>query len=922
MRHLPILARLLLANLLLAGPAWSATHQPIAFANGSAAWGQPYAIPAATRDGPLVVLSGVLRVARNGHVATLPVGMRPAQDILLRQTKGTYAIPIDIQTDGRIFAGGNVGNWVSLDGLAFTTQLAEHLPLESGATNYGERFGSPRAWKHYDLVVLSGLVRAKHGLLTILPAHMRPAEHQIIGVRSEGGTARIDVHPNGHVVWQNGPGGWISLAGVNFPTRLGTQLPVGPGYAHYTDSLAGDFGKARALQMGDFTIPSGLLIGLHPGVAVTLPDAMRTAESRLLAGFAGAGTPAENADVRLDLANTGQLNHSEAGPSGGWLSLAGPVFVRGAAGQAAAPPQPAPDSTLAQQTLNELKGLDWSLSPKLVTQLDRIATHAMTQEGTVFKARLSIANQQVEVVIYRPAPGAQLEVAFLTDDLSVGNLIGALEGTEIDDFRVTKAAFIFVAKDNARTATLASLPAPIQQRLQGLTWSTFELVAGQNLVGRLHARFSGPFADVVRETGICGDGGGCPVQVDVQASYGRRAAEGCRAANKRNTKGWRVRMTRPGVWQGFFGLSGVDLTNATMEIAKEQNQTLVRAWSDEATVDDGRGNRKSYFLFGQCVTRNCKGQNAFAISAKSLSLQDYRTLMTKVASRVIGSDVGEWQGGLDRLPLNLVSVEHRDGYDPAQNVDPATRNPRFGTMLGYFVGPNQSVPSGDAACLAGTELYVNGKGRVFGAQVGELTAKWHRAQNGKKARIEADGRLTVPSWSTVLQGDLDFRLRRESGDHSMSLYGQFSVAGLGTPQVRLDIDRQHMLWRSGSSCPGALRAEIEADLDLVDKTPRIAIVPDFDASCIQDLFNTIWNGARAGVGVASNHVEKGLLALGELGTAGVRVIEDSIEEGWDSFNDNLKDGAKEAGQTLSDGAQTLINDASDTDNYNPTNWIP
>jgi hypothetical protein len=444
------------------GSAWSATTEPITFAKGSRAWGDPYASPSATRDGPLVVLSGVVRVSATGTFGRLPVGMRPAQDIIVRQTKGTHTIRIDIKTDGHMVAygtGAQIGNWVSLDGLAFTTQLSEHLSLANGVTNYGDRFGQPRGWKHHDLVILSGLVWAKHGLVTTLPPNLRPAEHQIIPAKTDAGTARLDIYPDGRVVWLNGPGRWVSLADVRFPARQGAVLPTGPGYVHYTDVLQGDFGKARALKMGDFTILSGLLFRLRTGEAVRLPSALRTQKNRLFAGFAGSGTPAQNADVRMDSTADGKVNLSEGGPAGGWLTLAGQVFVHALDVPLSIEKPPAhtggplaPDER--SSWVNQLRSAFGNL-PVYGDLLRDLATAQLTRktgEGFVwFEKTVRLFEQDLLLCLYMPKGAQKPNFAVVTPrgiDISVTAALAAFKDIGLLDPLSARMVVLGVAPGN------------------------------------------------------------------------------------------------------------------------------------------------------------------------------------------------------------------------------------------------------------------------------------------------------------------------------------------------------------------------------------------------------------------------------------------------------------------------------------------
>lgn len=76
-----------------------------------------------TADG-VCLLSGIPQqnAATTGHIATLPVGLRPSRDVyLLATTGGIGAVQVVVRADGKITASGANPISVSLDGLTFDT---------------------------------------------------------------------------------------------------------------------------------------------------------------------------------------------------------------------------------------------------------------------------------------------------------------------------------------------------------------------------------------------------------------------------------------------------------------------------------------------------------------------------------------------------------------------------------------------------------------------------------------------------------------------------------------------------------------------------------------------------------------------------------------------------------------------------------
>jgi hypothetical protein len=94
------------------------------------------------------------------------------------------------------------------------------LALGSGNTNYGGDYAPATAGKSGVLVVLSSLIKVQTwGTLATLPQGYRPAKRMIFSANNHDGSARVDVLPDGRILWIAGGKnhGWISLSGISFP---------------------------------------------------------------------------------------------------------------------------------------------------------------------------------------------------------------------------------------------------------------------------------------------------------------------------------------------------------------------------------------------------------------------------------------------------------------------------------------------------------------------------------------------------------------------------------------------------------------------------------------------------------------------------------------------------------------------------------
>jgi len=96
-----------------------------------------------------------------------------------------------------------------------------NFSLQNGWATYGGVFATPQYTKTSDnLVSLKGLIRSgttsSGTAVATLPAGFRPAERLLFTTASSGAHARLDIQPNGQVLFMNGSSGWFSLDGVTF----------------------------------------------------------------------------------------------------------------------------------------------------------------------------------------------------------------------------------------------------------------------------------------------------------------------------------------------------------------------------------------------------------------------------------------------------------------------------------------------------------------------------------------------------------------------------------------------------------------------------------------------------------------------------------------------------------------------------------
>ena len=136
------------------------------------------------------------------------------------------------------------------------------LILLNGTKNYGHEYGEATYYKTTQgIVVLSGLVKNKDwGELAQLPDGYRPDKRLAFNVDSNDTPARVDVLPDGRIMWVNGKKchgyGNISLSGINFYVGDDeTVLPLENDWIAY----GGDYGTPTCVKTtNDIVVVSGI----------------------------------------------------------------------------------------------------------------------------------------------------------------------------------------------------------------------------------------------------------------------------------------------------------------------------------------------------------------------------------------------------------------------------------------------------------------------------------------------------------------------------------------------------------------------------------------------------------------------------------------------------------------------------------------
>jgi len=207
----------------------------------------------------IVVVSGMAKDGGWGLIAHLPEGVRPKKRLVFNVNNNNSSCRIDVLPDGHIIwvNGGNNYGWISLSGIIFSTETGSTLTLTNCWKSYGVPYGNPTFDKTSNgLVILSGLIHTGiKGVLAKLPTWAQPTKRLVFNLRNSHGTSRVDVLPDGRIIWINGGScnGDISFSGIVFFTGYGNQDTI------HVDTIVADnidvctINSKTIINIGDIT---------------------------------------------------------------------------------------------------------------------------------------------------------------------------------------------------------------------------------------------------------------------------------------------------------------------------------------------------------------------------------------------------------------------------------------------------------------------------------------------------------------------------------------------------------------------------------------------------------------------------------------------------------------------------------------------
>lgn len=130
---------------------------------------------------------------------------------------------VGVVATGVVAKGVGTNGYYSIQGMFYPGALSgwNNLSLQNGWVWYGTIYSTPQYTKGADgLVKLKGLIGSgtitAGTVIATLPVGYRPSSYMVYKVVSANILGRVDINPNGNVIFQNGSSTWLSLDNIQF----------------------------------------------------------------------------------------------------------------------------------------------------------------------------------------------------------------------------------------------------------------------------------------------------------------------------------------------------------------------------------------------------------------------------------------------------------------------------------------------------------------------------------------------------------------------------------------------------------------------------------------------------------------------------------------------------------------------------------
>ena len=178
-------------------------------------------------EGQIERTSGQWQRSDRTPIATLPEWACPSETRVFNVNRHEQTARVDVQPDCQVvFRSGDSNGlaWLSLAGIAYSLDTPTALELGPEIVSYGSGYADPGYTVSEGTVRLQGLAKryttewSRFQVIGTVPPELAPARTRIFNVSQHNSTARVDVQPDGKVVWRGGESdlNWISLEGIAY----------------------------------------------------------------------------------------------------------------------------------------------------------------------------------------------------------------------------------------------------------------------------------------------------------------------------------------------------------------------------------------------------------------------------------------------------------------------------------------------------------------------------------------------------------------------------------------------------------------------------------------------------------------------------------------------------------------------------------
>lgn len=221
---------------------------PLEFEMGFEEFAQGFRLPQFARAGSLCFASGMFATRNDQRIVNATVTILPsvcrstARHIVDRHVANTATLQLEVDRSGNVTWRTNiVSPWVSLTSVILPTDDGRRvaIPLATPWAHFGSNVQSPSFVKEGDFCALGGAARLMAGTtwssnIGVVPEACRPAERLMFGVNHGDTTHRVDLMPDGNLVWVAGERrvDWLSLDGISFFVTMNASnnLQLAPGW--------------------------------------------------------------------------------------------------------------------------------------------------------------------------------------------------------------------------------------------------------------------------------------------------------------------------------------------------------------------------------------------------------------------------------------------------------------------------------------------------------------------------------------------------------------------------------------------------------------------------------------------------------------------------------------------------------------------